>query len=348
MNEEERTHLDLFSGIGGFALAAKWNGYRTLAFCEQDKYCQRVLDHHWPGTPCIPDVHDLDGKDYRGVTLLTGGFPCQPYSTAGKRGGKEDDRAIWPEMARVIDEARPTWVLGENVAGLISLGLDDVLSDLEGLGYRVQTFNIGAVSVNAPHRRARLWIVAWNTKGDRGHTERGVQKGKDALAGGVREDVGDPQRDGSQDGREETGGEIGRGEQGGMRQLEGTSDVGDPEHDGSPPSKGRGGLLRKPKEQGGQKEIGKSKGASGSPKHVADPERQRQQGQGASRDAIHPEEEKEGQTTRPFNGCEQGEWSVEPDVGRVAHGIPSRVDRLKGLGNAIVPQVAYQIIKAMQ
>jgi len=162
VNEKTRTHLDLFSGIGGFALAARWAGFETVAFCEQDRFCQRVLERHWPGVPCVDDVHDLDGGDHKGVTLLTGGFPCQPFSQAGKRRGEEDDRAIWPQMARVISEARPTWVLGENVAGLVSVGLDAMLSDLEGMGYATQTFIIPACALNAPHRRDRVWIVAYS------------------------------------------------------------------------------------------------------------------------------------------------------------------------------------------
>tara|TARA_R100000458_G_scaffold57666_1_gene64207 strand:+ start:191 stop:778 length:588 start_codon:yes stop_codon:yes gene_type:complete len=194
--------------------------------------------------PCVPDVHDLDGKDYRGITLLTGGFPCQPYSLAGKRGGSDDDRAIWPEMARVIDEARPTWVLGENVAGLVSMGLDDVLSDMEGMGYAVQTFCVPACAVDAKHRRERLWIVA-----------HGEGIGRDEFQD---EDY---------------------------RDLDGKKGI--------------------------QVEAG---------------------GEGLSRDTE----------------AGGARWQAEPDVGRVAHGVSNRVDRLKGLGNAIVPQVAYEILRLMK
>ena len=187
------THIDLFSGIGGFALAAQRAGFRTVAFCEIELFCQEVLkarfgaiantkserlERRGHGETRIKkkavrlfstrsikrpilysDIRDFDGSRFRGATLLTGGFPCQPFSHAGKRRGKEDDRAIWPQMLRVIHEARPAWVIGENVSGLISMELDQVLSDLEMEGYAARTFHIGAVGVNAPHRRMRVWIV---------------------------------------------------------------------------------------------------------------------------------------------------------------------------------------------
>jgi DNA (cytosine-5)-methyltransferase 1 len=152
------THVDLFSGIGGFALAARWAGFRTIAFCEIDKYCQRVLRQHF-NAPICSDIFAFDGTAYRGCDLITGGFPCQPFSVAGKRRGAADDRAIWPEMLRVINEARPAWVLGENVPGIITMELDNVLSDLEGIGYACRSFVIPACAVDAKHRRDRLWIV---------------------------------------------------------------------------------------------------------------------------------------------------------------------------------------------
>jgi len=153
-------HIDLFSGIGGFALAALWAGFKTEVFCEKDKFCQQILKKHWPKVPIIEDIRDFDGTKWRGATILTGGFPCQPFSIAGKRRGKEDDRYLWPEMLRVISEAKPTWVLGENVAGIVHLALDQVLADLESEGYETATFIIPACAINAPHRRNRVWIIA--------------------------------------------------------------------------------------------------------------------------------------------------------------------------------------------
>ena len=131
------THVDLFSGIGGFALAARWHGMQTVGFCERDSWCQRVLAKHWPGVPIHGNIKSLEGDavrswlaghNQRRPDLLTGGFPCQPFSHAGKRLGETDDRALWPEMLRIISDVRPRWVLGENVTGIISLGLDSKLS----------------------------------------------------------------------------------------------------------------------------------------------------------------------------------------------------------------------------
>ncbi len=157
---DELTHLDLFSGIGGFSLAAEACGFRTILFCEIDEFCQRVLKKHWPKTPIIPDIRDINGTEWRGATLLTGGFPCQPFSIAGQRRGKEDDCYLWPEMLRVIKETRPRWVVGENVAGIVRMELDQVLTDLENTGYSTQAIIIPACAKNAPHRRDRVWIIA--------------------------------------------------------------------------------------------------------------------------------------------------------------------------------------------
>lgn len=112
------THIDLFSGIGGFSLAAQWAGFKTIVFCEKDEFCQKVLKKHWPEVPLIPEIRDFDGTKWRGATLLTGGFPCQPFSSAGRKRGKKDDRYLWPEMLRIISEARPTWIIAENVINI--------------------------------------------------------------------------------------------------------------------------------------------------------------------------------------------------------------------------------------
>jgi DNA (cytosine-5)-methyltransferase 1 len=303
---EKPTHLDLFSGIGGFALAAKWAGFKTVGFCEIDKYCQRILaknfladarceclsvgrnpcdmagearaikDHGkerqrvWNsarnGRPIIcGNIFSLDGKAFAGVDLITGGFPCQPFSVAGKRKGAADDRHLWPEMLRIIKEARPAWVLGENVPGIIPMELDNVLSSLESLGYACRAFTIPACAVDARHRRDRLWIVA--------HAER---------SGGSRR----PARSANSNGA------------GPFRETERPSGI----------PNAFGARLEKQQR-----------------------ERCHSQCQAAQR-----------------NGDERARWQPEPDVGRVAHGIPARVDRLKGLGNAIVPQVAYEIMRAIR
>jgi DNA-cytosine methyltransferase len=183
MRNEKPTHLDLFSGIGGFALAAGWAGFETVGFCDNEPYAQAVLKKHWPDVPIHGDIKALDGTAYRGVTLLTGGFPCQPFSNAGKRRGKDDDRYLWPQMLRVIQEARPAWIVGENVVGIIGLALDQVCSDLEAEGYEVEPIIIPACGVDAPHRRNRVWVVArgggamWPTPSVCGnHNRKGASK----------------------------------------------------------------------------------------------------------------------------------------------------------------------------
>lgn len=155
--------LDLFSGIGGFSLGLERAGMETVAFCEIEEYPRKILKKHWPDVPIYEDVRKLDGRQYRGtVELICGGFPCQPFSVAGKQGGKEDDRHLWPEMLRLIREVKPTLVIGENVAGFITMALDDVLFDLESEGYTCQAFVIPACAVGGIHGRDRVWIVAYS------------------------------------------------------------------------------------------------------------------------------------------------------------------------------------------
>ena len=161
----EFTHLSLFSGIGGLDIAAEWAGFKTVGQCEWADYPRAVLEKHWPGLPRWRDIRTLTKESFyeqtglRTITVLSGGFPCQPFSTAGKRRGKDDDRYLWPEMLRVIQEIRPRWVVGENVAGIVTLALDQVLSDLESIGYTCQAVIIPACAVDAPHRRDRCAIV---------------------------------------------------------------------------------------------------------------------------------------------------------------------------------------------
>jgi DNA (cytosine-5)-methyltransferase 1 len=157
-------HLDLFSGIGGFALAAQMvGGIQTVAFCEIDPWARKVLAKNFPGVPIHEDVKTLNPNLYAPIELITGGYPCQPFSSSGKRRGEEDDRHLWPAMRRIIETARPRWVLSENVVGHITLGLDEVLADLDSLGYSATATVIPACAVDARHRRDRIWIVAGDT-----------------------------------------------------------------------------------------------------------------------------------------------------------------------------------------
>lgn len=301
--------LDLFSGIGGFSLGLERAGMRTVAFCERDEYCRAVLRKHWPHVPCFEDIHaiDADGLDRLGrIDLVCGGFPCQPFSVAGKQRAQADNRHLWPEMRRVIALARPAWVIGENVAGLITLGLDDVLVDLECLGYTARTFVIPAAAVGAPHRRDRLWIIATN-----------------AYSNGIREQSG--WRDGAN--REGPAQPNIHGSAGPASNADGSRQ---PEHGerNSRPQAWLEGALRN--NAGGRGEA-----------DVADAS-----GEGLSiseRSQLSRERRRKERGTAPQ--CSW--WSTEPDVGRVANGVPRRVDRLKCLGNAVVPQVVEEIGRAI-
>lgn len=174
------THGSLFSGIGGFDLAAEWMGWQNLFNCEWEDFPRKVLKHHFPNAIQYGDIKEFNAATYAGrIDILTGGFPCQPYSTAGKRKGKEDERHLWPEMLRVIRECSPRWVVGENVRGLVNwnggLVFEEVCADLETCGYSVQPFVLPACAVNAPHRRDRVWFVAsdTNSRGLEGATKVG-------------------------------------------------------------------------------------------------------------------------------------------------------------------------------
>ena len=158
-------HGSLFSGIGGFDLAAEWMGWENVFHCEWNKFGQQVLHYYWPKAICYEDITKTDFSIHRGtIDIISGGFPCQPYSSAGKRLGKEDERHLWPEMLRAIREIQPRWVVGENVRGLTNwnggLVFDEVQADLEAEGYEVTPFLLPACAVNAPHRRDRIWFVA--------------------------------------------------------------------------------------------------------------------------------------------------------------------------------------------
>ena len=170
--------LDLFSGIGGFSLGLERAGpFRTVAFCETDGYCRAVLRKHWPTVPIHDDVRTIDTDGVGRVDLVVGGFPCQPWSVAGQKRGAEDDRNLWPAMVALIEDLRPQWAIIENVRGFVNqpMGLQRSLSDLEGIGYEAVTFIIPACSVDAPHRRDRVWICARNVADTDSERPQGVR-----------------------------------------------------------------------------------------------------------------------------------------------------------------------------
>lgn len=179
------SHGSLFSGIGGFDLAATWMGWRNVFHCERDLFCRRVLKHYWPKTKSYEDVRKFEAQKYaEKVDIISGGFPCQPFSTAGQRRGKEDDRYLWPAMFGIICTIQPRWVVAENVRGLLNQGegmvFEQIHLDLETAGYHVQSFILPAAGVGAPHRRERVFIVAhsnrdgcqWNSNAAAVHYQR--------------------------------------------------------------------------------------------------------------------------------------------------------------------------------
>ncbi len=351
--------LDLFSGIGGFSYAGEKlvGGYETVAFCEYDKHCQKVLRKHWPDTEIIDDVRELanDADRFRGlVDIVVGGYPCQPFSLAGVRRGDKDDRHLWPEMLRIIQAVRPTWVIGENVAGHISMGLDTVLSDLETEGYQARCFVIPAVAADAYHRRDRCWIIA--------HADsQGEPVGPVNEQRVGRVVVGNAEHDGSfaatvRQSTKETGDNIEEGS-GKASKPEGTSRPRDSEEVAR--GAGAGAVGDAEREQRGTAEAGRldvdgsvldrsqrreeADAVEGSGADVPNADSERSQGVGQKRD----DEESAGLRGGEAR-WEKSFWEPEPAVGRVADGVSGRVHRLKQLGNSIVPQVAARILWAIK
>ena len=313
----EITHLSLFSGIGGIDLAAEWAGIKTVGQCEWAEYPTKVLEKHWPTVPRWKDIRTLTGKSFyektnrRTVDIISGGFPCQPFSVAGKRRGKEDDRYLWPEMVRVIKELRPTWVVGENVAGIVRMALPGILSELEACGYRTRTFLIPACAVGARHRRYRVAIVGYSEHNGLSAT---------AVSGSGGEDVQDAYSAGCKE-----------------------------QHTTSEPEKTRiamwgcdAGDVCNASGKGLQDGAGKSVEGQ-----EQEPESERSMRR-ATKSIL-------GRMVDGISAWLDGDldfiighyWDDEPNVPKTATGVEHRAERIKCLGNAVVPQQFYPIFRAI-
>lgn len=321
------SHGSLFSGIGGFDLAAKWMNWTNVFQCEKDEWCRKVLAKNFPKTERFADIKDFTGYEYTNqIDVISGGFPCQPFSVAGQRKGKDDDRYLWEEMLRVIATIKPTYVVGENVTGIIGLALDTVLSDLEAQDYTTETFIIPACSKNAWHRRDRVWIVAYaNSIGRQDEQKENRKSVCNGEWNNTIEEQGWEQQ------------QCRTGKPSSIFSNTASSGTGMEEHRSSGQRREQANecepkILRQENGKACSKGINSSSGNVFANTYNTGCEEQR---------------EPIANGTELFAPKCSSWWETEPTVGRVVDGLPDRVDRLRGLGNAIVPQVAFEIFSAI-
>ena len=350
-------HGSLFSGIGGFDLASQWMGWENVFHCEIESFPRKILHHYWPNAISYEDIKKTDFTIHKGgIDIITGGFPCQPYSMAGKRKGKEDERHLWPEMLRAIREIQPRWVVGENVFGLINwnggLVFDEVQSDLEAEGYEVQAYVLPAAAVNAPHRRDRVWFVAQNTMHSRclyGRIEQERtevwQQRNTCARDSIRICLSKGNATNSNDNEQnkcDSQHEINTS-QGGINALGNIEQVGEYATDSD------SWRLERAKESGWDS---------------INVERKSDIRNATNTDSIGQEyalENRELERQRFGKSYERNVWDSFPTQSPICggnDGIPDRLDNItfpkwrnesiKGYGNAIVPQVVYQIFKAIE
>lgn len=366
-------HLGLFEGIGGFSLAARWAGWETVAWCEINPFCQQVLKKHFPDAVGYGDIKETDFKKYAGsVDIITGGFPCQPYSQAGKRLGKEDERHRWPEMLRAIREVQPRWIVGENVLGLVNwsggMVFLEVQADLEAAGYEVQAYVLPACAKDAPHRRDRIWIVA---QANAARQRRNQREGE--IKGDVISDTNSFRRGGERQSRSGNG--SGTRHQSIGKNKQATPDTGlqRPEIGQQQPM-GAEQLCKEwlttnagsqQREDGAQDSIAKNRAETGSGldnkterpgnfRDATNSKRIGQQGQGWPERPGDQTQDGKGKASWSYD---DGRWPTESPLCTRNDGVSSQLDgitfskwrqnSIQAAGNAIVPQVAYEIFKTI-
>ena len=335
---EQLRHVDLCSEIGGFALGFQRAGLSyPVLFCDIEEWCRDVLDKHWPDVPKAVDVKELAHDPIRNVPdcdILTAGYPCQPFSVAGQRKGQEDDRHIWPYILQIVAQKRPTWCVFENVYGHISLGLDQVLFDLEAESYAARAFVVPACAVDAPHRRDRVWIIARNV-GDTQHngSPASAVKGKSQE---TSDNESEGQSKASQSKRASQSRDSASME--GSTRADNVGDTDSQQRGATPKDRGLDLDRAVLDQRQGREETDAPERSGG---NVAYTDSKRGRGGNAERENATPTRQSPRNQRDNARGMET--WLPEPNVGRVAHGVSRRVDRLKGLGNAIVPQIAEQI-----
>lgn len=286
------THGSLFSGIGGFDLAAEWMGWENIFHCEINEFGKNILKYYWPKAISYDDITKTDFTIHRGkIDILTGGFPCQPYSVAGKRKGKEDERHLWPEMLRAIREIHPRWILGENVFGIVNwsggLVFEEVQTDLEAEGYEVQAYVLPACAKNAPHRRYRIWFVAYTSN------KRCNNRSDNRQERHIQNDIG---------------------------------------------------ITQKDKSKGNGWECGISKACT----IDANTNNERLQGREEAGNITSIWENRNEQPKRLPHLSKWENFPTQSSICGRDDGVSDRVDRIKALGNAIVPQIAHEIFKAIE
>jgi DNA (cytosine-5)-methyltransferase 1 len=378
--------LDICSGIGGFSLGLEaTGGFDTVAFCEFDDFCCKVLNKHWPNVPIYKDLKEIGNDPERIIQefdLICGGIPCQPFSLAGKQKGKEDDRHLWPYMYAIVKSKKPTWVIVENVGGFVNVALDDVCLDLETQGYATQSFIIPACSVEAPHKRDRIWILGKYTSEfekplvdtDKHSTrhehktteEESSRRGSETSTTTTSNDVANSkelrnyEHDNGERTQQDREHRVSQ-QPGGEGSLGGTEDVADPKLVSSDSISDSGSNTKTESEQG--QKTGNLDRSSGR-QDVAYSNSEGLEGSEEAGDTQKSREEREQLASRQDSSLSKGHtqsevggvadgiptrldghlgFEREPNIPRVATGIPDRVNRLKALGNSIVPQIVYNI-----